>query len=72
MVDVDSLMLNADPEVTLVAACYLNSAMARNPVARDAYARIYGCEWTPLGNGMEIDDRKNTSESTQTPTIAIR
>ena len=72
MVNVDAQMLEADPEVTLVAACFLNHAMARNPAAREAYARIWGTEWQPLGNGMEIDDRKNTGETSQTKTVNLK
>ena len=57
MVDVDTMLLAADPTYTTVLAAALNHAMARNAQARADYARIWGREWTPVGNGAEIDDR---------------
>lgn len=64
MADVDSLVLQADPTVTTIIAAHLNAAMARNEVARAAYARIYGESWESLGNGIEINDTATANAKT--------
>lgn len=64
MADVDYLVLASNPSVTTCLAANLNAAMARNASARDAYARIYGCEWSSLGNGVEINDSADSTAIT--------
>ena len=54
--DSDATVLASDPTVTTTLAAYLNAAMARDASARDAYRALYGAEWSPLGNGTEIND----------------
>lgn len=54
--DSDATVLAADPTVTTCLAAYLNAAMARDASARAAYAAQWGAEWSPLGNGHEIND----------------
>lgn len=64
MADVDTMVLRADPDTTTMLACYLNAAMGNNPSAREAYARIYGAEWSALGIGISINDGASTSAKT--------
>jgi hypothetical protein len=49
---------------TTVLAAYINAAMARDASAREAYARLYGETWSPLGAGIEIHDGASTRAGT--------
>lgn len=64
MANVDSMVLAADPTVTTYLAAYLNAAMSRDASARDAYARIYGAEWSAIGDGTEINDTTSATSAT--------
>lgn len=50
------MVLANDPTVTTCLAAYLNAAMDRDSAAREAYERIYGSQWSALGNGAAIND----------------
>ncbi len=64
MADVDTKVLMADPDTTTMLACYLNAAMERDASAREAYARIYGEEWSALGLGIAINDSATATAKT--------
>jgi hypothetical protein len=64
MTDSDAALLASEPTITSVLAAKLNAAMDRDASAREAYARIYGCEWAPLGNGARINDGASAIAST--------
>jgi hypothetical protein len=49
---------------TTVLAAYLNAAMARDERARAAYERLYGAQWSALGNGAEMHDGASTHAGT--------
>lgn len=51
-------------DATTTLAAYLNAAMARDPMARMAYAVMHGTEWSPLGNGAEINDGATATAGT--------
>lgn len=58
------MVLTADPSKTTKLAAYLNAAMAHDTSAQEAYARIYGAAWAPLGNGAAIRDDASTTATT--------
>jgi hypothetical protein len=64
MADVDTMVLKADPTTTTMLAAHLNAAMAQSHDAQEAYARIYGVQWSALGNGAAINDGATTTAKT--------
>lgn len=64
LADTDSMVLASDANATTCLAAYLNAAMARDERARAAYAAQWGVQWTPLGNGHEINDGATASART--------
>lgn len=51
-------------DATTTLAAYLNAAMERDPMARMAYAVMYGAEWSPLGNGATVNDGASSTAGT--------
>lgn len=51
-------------DATTHLAAYLNAAMERSPEARDAYASLWGVEWTALGCGASINDGVSSEAGT--------